>query len=621
MANDTSGSRRLAKKTARKKSSASRERERNFPDRIYALASPPSVGGTSLFTPGMLPTAETVDAFVSTDDDVMRAANALQEAGFEVLQASNLAINIAGPAEAFEQAFGAHLFTEERPVIKPGSVEDDATFIDNADTAVSGLIDTTGTPFETLLEGVAIEEPYYLHAPLALPPVVDYWHLNVPNDVSVGLNAERPHRSAVTGRGIRVAMVDTGFQTHAFFTEHGHRVDPTVLGPGTANATVDEHGHGTGESANIFATAPDVTLLPVKTATASGALVNVTAAFNAAAALAPHIITNSWGSSQQTGPLSAANQALAAAVAGAVVSGIVVVFSAGNGGWGFPGQHPDVISVGGVHQRPDGTLEASDYTSGFMSNIYSNRRVPDVSGLVGMRPRAMYIMLPIPSGCIIDQGNAGGSWPNGDETPNNDGWAAFSGTSAAAPQIAGVCALMLRACPRLTPAQIRGILMQTARDVTTGTNHPNFGNPATVGPDTATGNGLVDAHRAVLLAKLRCLIWPIRPIRPPVIPVIPFQPPVIPVIPFQPPVIPVIPFRPPVIPFVPPVIPFQPPVIPFRPPITPVVAPVPGPLEGQAEAAEPQAYQQPESGQPIMSEEDIAELERLIIESDNPPEL
>jgi len=56
--------------------------------------------------------------------------------------------------------------------------------------------------------------------------------------------------------------------------------------------------------------------------------------------------------------------------------------------------------------------------------------------------------------------------------------------------------------------------MSTARDVTTGTNHPNFGNAAVVGPDTATGNGLVDAHKAVLLAKLRCVATPVAPVPP-----------------------------------------------------------------------------------------------------------
>jgi subtilisin family serine protease len=45
-----------------------------------------------------------------------------------------------------------------------------------------------------------------------------------------------------------------------------------------------------------------------------------------------------------------------------------------------------------------------------------------------------------------DQGNAG------DGTPPNDGWSLFSGTSAAAPQIAGAAAVLLSAKPKLTPA-------------------------------------------------------------------------------------------------------------------------------------------------------------------------
>ena len=76
--------------------------------------------------------------------------------------------------------------------------------------------------------------------------------------------------------------------------------------------------------------------------------VNSIGGFNAAVGLGPDIITCSWGSSIRFGPLSAARQALAAAIAAAVAAGIVVVFSAGNGHFGFPGQHPDVISAGGV---------------------------------------------------------------------------------------------------------------------------------------------------------------------------------------------------------------------------------------------------------------------------------
>ncbi|POH72874.1 S8 family serine peptidase [Arthrobacter glacialis] len=585
-----------------------------FPDRIFAMASPQSVGGVSMFTPGLVPTVDTLGLHFSDDEVVERAIAALSEAGFEVLQATNLMVNFCGSRALFDSAFGAHLYTQERPVHKPGGVEGLATFIDNADTDIPGLIDPAGTVFEGVLDGIAIEEPYYLHTADSLPPTVNYFHLNVPDDVSVGLNAEHPHRSGITGKGVKVAMVDTGFQTHPFFTEHGYLVQPTTWGPGTADPTVDENGHGTGESANIFATAPDVTLFPVKTATATGALVNVTAAFNAAVALGPDIITNSWGSDQQNGPLSAANQALAAAVAAAVSGGITVVFSAGNGGWGFPGQHPDVISVGGVNRERNGALRASNYTSGFMSNIYAGRRVPDVSGLVGMLPRAMYIMLPIPEGCAIDVGNGGGTHPNGDQTLTNDGWAAFSGTSAAAPQIAGVCALIRQTCPRLNPAAIRDILMTTAQDVTAGTNHPNFGNVAVVGPDTATGHGLVDAHRAVLIAKLRCrIVRPVRPL-PPIVPVIPFRPPFGPIVPVGP-IVPIIPFRPPFGPIVP-VIPFRPPVgpivpiIPFRPPFGPIP-----PIIGQDDEG------RMESEGMSLTDQDVTEIERFIIESPQPPEL
>ena len=157
--------------------------------------------------------------------------------------------------------------------------------------------------------------------------------------------------------------------------------------------------------------------------------VNSTGAFNAAVGLGPHIITCSWGSSTN-GPLSAADQVLAAAIAAAVASGIIVIFSAGNGHAGFPGQHPDVISAGGVFMNPDETLQASNYASGFLSQIYPGRQCPDVCGLVGMKPKAIYIMLPVEPGDDIDRlhgtlGPQGGTHPNGDETANNDGWGAI----------------------------------------------------------------------------------------------------------------------------------------------------------------------------------------------------
>ena len=109
------------------------------------------------------------------------------------------------------------------------------------------------------------------------------------------------------------------------------------------------------------------------------------------------------------------------------------MFSAGNGHWGFPGQHPDVISAGGTYMKQNGEIEATNYTSGFASRIYPGRNSPDVCGLVGGRPKAWYIMLPVDTGDEIDIELSGGTHPSKDETANNDGWAAFSGTSGSAP--------------------------------------------------------------------------------------------------------------------------------------------------------------------------------------------
>ena len=89
-------------------------------------------------------------------------------------------------------------------------------------------------------------------------------------------------------------MVDSGWYRHPFFVNRGYRVNPTVLGPGTSDPDRDEIGHGTGESANIFAVAPDVTLTMVKVN-----FVNTVGAFNAAVSLNPHIITCSWGADIQ----------------------------------------------------------------------------------------------------------------------------------------------------------------------------------------------------------------------------------------------------------------------------------------------------------------------------------
>lgn len=475
--------------TTKKSSSAS-----PFPPILFAHASVHSIGGASLFESGNI-TSRNVSGYFSENILVNRAAQKLKAAGFQILWINGITISIGAPVEVYERAFGTRLHVEDMPVIKEQAKKDVAQFIRPPEGNIPGLINVNNTTFRDVLEGVSINEPvYFMESPL--PPAKPYWHLNVPADVSLGLNADPVHRRGITGKGVKVAMVDTGWYRHPYFTRRGYKAAPVVLGPATANPANDESGHGTGESANVFAIAPDIRFTMVKMS-----FVDSAGAFSAAVALNPNIITCSWGGSKQFGPLSANDLVLSAGIANAVNNGITVVFAAGNGHWGFPGQHPDVISAGGVYMDEQMNLQASNYSSGFASNIYSGRNVPDVSGLVGLLPKAMYIMLPLQPLDSIDTGNSGGVHPNGDQTFNNDGWAAFSGTSAAAPQIAGVAALLKQQKPTLTPLQIKNILKRTATDVTAGNCNANTGGHAAVsGPDLATGHGLVNAFAAARLA-------------------------------------------------------------------------------------------------------------------------
>lgn len=464
-----------------------------MPPKIYAQASVESLGGLSMFaTSANDITSTNAKNYTSTKQKLAAAAKKLKTEGFEVLLVSETSISIAAPAEVYERVFKTQLFSNERDVLGSFNESRARSFIDADNDPMPGLIATNNSSLSNLLEGVAIVEPveYFENA---FAPNKSYWHLRVPGDVSLGINADKAHRKGITGKRVKVVMVDTGWYKHPYFEGRGYNAKPVVLAPGATLPLRDENGHGTAESANVFAVAPDVDFTMVK----SG--IDSVAAFNTAVALKPHIITCSWGWDKQNGPLSAGQNTLAAAISLAVSRGIIVIFSAGNGHWGFPGQHPDVISAGGVFMDIDGSMKASNYSSGFASNIYAGRSVPDVSGLVGMLPKAAYIMLPVEPNDEIDQNLANGSaHPNGDETTKKDGWAAISGTSAAAPQIAGVCALLKQKRKTLTPVQVRDILKTTARDVTTGTCHPATGSIlAGIGPDLATGHGLVDAFAAV----------------------------------------------------------------------------------------------------------------------------
>ena len=363
------------------------------------------------------------------------------------------------------------------------------------------------------VETITIQRPHEFTATApAFPKLVE------PLDVLAGVRGllkvdlVMAQPGGCTGKGVRVAMIDTGFaHDHPFFKRNGFRSTVLLAGAAT-NAKTDPHGHGTGESANLFSTAPGIDFVGVKTYDGSDPDNNAYAleGFIAAMGTLPDIVSMSFaydlceeGKKTQMSELPDYVEDLAFEIDDAIASrGTIVVAAAGNDQYGFPGQMPGVISVGGANVH-DGKLRASDFTSAFKSGItvYPDRWVPDVCGLVGMQPTGAYIDLPVPKTSQmftkyagVDRGAAGT-------------FASFSGSSAATPQVAGVCALLLEKLRKggLTsadvlglPARVKTLLRDHAVDVKTGKSrsdagHTDLGGKAKKGVDKPTGAGLVDA--------------------------------------------------------------------------------------------------------------------------------
>ena len=462
---------------------------------------------------------------------VDRAIHQLSQLGFRPTRRGELSVSVRGTRALFEQTFGTKLSEVQldpkhnyafrslyypapgAPWSMPSELEqvlDDAyiqwphiymarkakarTGKSAAKTAMTGRIKRAST----MAGAVA-------GLPSVKPPDVDFFHLTVPDGLTGLLNVDQVHKAGITGKGVRVAMIDTGFaHSHPYFVSKGYKTS-VDLAPHASNDATDPNGHGTGESANMLAVAPDITFIGIKLDndedSRNGA--SLLEGFQQALLHNPQIISCSIGFDlrkpdfTQMSELPNNMAALEAEIQAAIAKGIIVVFSAGNGHFSFPGMMPNVISAGGVFVDRDGNRQASDYASAFHSLIYPGRSVPDFCGLVGMLPNATYIGLPVPPASQIDRDESS----DGDGTAPDDGWGIFSGTSAAAPQLAGVCALLVQKNPGLSPSDAKAILRRTAISVATGSANPtsgidNVGESASTGDTGATGAGLVDAFSA-----------------------------------------------------------------------------------------------------------------------------
>jgi len=287
-----------------------------------------------------------------------------------------------------------------------------------------------------------------------------------------------------------IAVVDSGIQNRPDF---GNRVIGSVnLSTIAGNTSLDDQrGHGTfvagiaaGASADLTGASPSAPLVSVKVMDQTGTaktsdiitacqwILDNKAKYNIR--VANFSLHSSYGTNFYRDPLDRAVEKL-------WFGGVVVVAAAGNYGISntqasgvkyAPGNDPFVITVGATDIG--GTLRSDDDVAAPWSAwgyTYDGFFKPEVSA------PGRYMVGPIPSGSTIAAQKA----------PNMVGSdrIQLSGTSFAAPVVAGTVADMLARHPSWTPDQVKGALMQTARAL-------HAGNPK------AGGLGEITAPRAVL---------------------------------------------------------------------------------------------------------------------------
>jgi serine protease AprX len=303
----------------------------------------------------------------------------------------------------------------------------------------------------------------------------------------------------LTGKGIGVAVIDSGitawhddlYLTNSrspgtnprvvHFKDFTTDVNPNLW---ASEQPLDDYGHGTHVagiiSGNGFDSkgartgiAPEAHLIGLKVldAQGNGYMSNVIAAIDHAIAVKDVYNIRVINLSVASGVFeSYATDPLTLAARRAVNAGIVVVASAGNlganddglvqyGGITSPGNAPWVLTVGATSH--EGTAHRSDDTLAPFSSrgptwIDFSAKPDLVAPGVGTESLSdpSSTLYATQSEYLLD----------GDRRARYKPYLSMSGTSMAAPVVAGTVALMLQANPGLTPNAVKAILQYTAQD-------------------------------------------------------------------------------------------------------------------------------------------------------------
>ncbi|OMD43260.1 hypothetical protein BSK56_24500 [Paenibacillus borealis] len=284
---------------------------------------------------------------------------------------------------------------------------------------------------------------------------------------SIGASAVR-QADGLTGKGIHIAILDTGVFPHPDLTRPVNRIIAFKDFINHRKQPYDDNGHGThiaGDAAgNGWASrgkyrgpAPEAGIVGIKVLDKNGdgydstIIKGIEWCIKHRKRLKLRILSLSFGGPVNT---SCEDDLLCQAVEKAVKAGLTVVIAAGNSGPGrrtieSPGVSPSSITVGAVDDRrtlPQGDDQITDFSS--RGPAPGGRRKPDI-----VAPGETIISLRSPGSQLARQ------YPY---LRIDKQYFVLSGTSVSTPIVSGAAALLLQRSPSLSPSQVKTALKRNA---------------------------------------------------------------------------------------------------------------------------------------------------------------